>query len=66
MIKLHAQYIVDAKGRRRAVQLPFNEFRHLIDVFEDLEDLAYLKAHRYDTLIPMAKVHATLKRAAAV
>ena len=64
MVKLHTQYIVDAKGRRRAVQLPFNEFRRLIDLIEELEDIAYLKAHRHDTLIPMAKVHATLKRAA--
>ena len=62
MVKLHAQYIVDTKGRRRAVQLPFNEFRRLVDLIEDLEDLAYLKAHRRDKLIPMAKVHASLKR----
>lgn len=66
MVKLHTQYIVDTKGRRRAVQLPFHEFRHLIDLIEDLEDLAYLKAHRHDKLIPMAKVHASLKRPAAV
>jgi len=66
MIKLHTQYIVDRTGRRRAVQLPLREFRHLIDVLEDLEDIAYLRAHRHDKLIPMAKVHATLKRAAAV
>jgi len=29
MIRLYTQYIVDAKGRRHAVQLPFNEFRRL-------------------------------------
>ena len=61
MVKLHTQYIVDAKGRRRAVQLPFNEFRRLIDLIEELEDIAYLKAHRHGKLIPMAKVHASLK-----
>ena len=63
MVKLHTQYLVDRKGRRRAVQLPFSEFRRLVDFIEDLEDIAYLKAHRHDKLIPMANVHASLKRA---
>ena len=66
MVKLHAQYIVDTKGRRRAVQLPFNEFRRLVDLIEDLEDIAHLKAHRREKLIPMAKVHASLKRSNGV
>ncbi len=66
MVKLHAQYVVDTRGRRRAIQLPLNEFRRLIDVLEDLEDIAYLKAHRHEKLTPMAKVHAFLKRVAPV
>ena len=66
MVRLHAQYIVDTKGRRRAVQLPFNEFRRLVDLIEDLKDVAYLKAHRCDPLIPMAKVHASVKRTTSV
>jgi len=61
MVKLHAQYIVDTNGRRRAVQLPLNEFRQLIELCEDAEDIAYLKAHRHEKLIPMAKVHAAIK-----
>lgn len=60
MTTLHTQFVVDHKGRRRAVQLPLSEFRRLIDLLEELEDLAYLKAHRRDRLIPMAKVHAPL------
>ncbi len=66
MVKLHTQYIVDAKGRRQAVQLPFREFRQLVELIEDLEDLAYLKAHRHDKLIPMVKVHDSLKHAGRV
>lgn len=62
MVKLHTQYLVDRRGRRHAVQLPLSEFRRLIDLIEDLEDVAYLKTHRHDSLIPMAKVHASLKR----
>lgn len=57
MVKLHAQYLIDARGRRHAVQLPVREFRRLIEVLEDLEDIAYIKAHRHEPLIPMAKVH---------
>ena len=60
MVKLHAQYVVDTRGRRRAVQLPLNEFRRLIDVLEELEDIAYLKRHRHGKLVPMAKVHAAV------
>lgn len=66
MVKLHTQYLVDSKGRRRAVQVPFKEFRQLIDLLEDVEDITYLKAHRHDKLIPMAKVHASLKRPSRV
>ena len=39
MFQLHTQYIVDDKGRPQAIQLPLNEFRHLIDLLEDLEDI---------------------------
>ena len=61
VVKLHAQYVTDARGRRRAIQLPLGEFRRLVDLLEDLEDIAYLKAHRREKLIPMAKVHASLE-----
>ena len=61
MIKFHAQYVVDGKGRRRAIQLSLRDFRRLIELVEDLEDIAYLKAHRHDKLIPMTKVHARLR-----
>ena len=60
MVKLHAQYVIDSNGRRRAVQVPLKEFQQLIESLEDLEDIAYLKAHRRDKLIPMTKVHALL------
>lgn len=66
MVKLHAQYIVDPRGRPQAVQLPFREFRRLVDLIEDLDDIAYLKTHRPKKLIPMEKVHASLKRAGLV
>lgn len=66
MVMLHTQFLVDTKGRRHAVQLPLKEFRRLIEVIEDLEDIAYIKAHRHEPLIPMAKVHASGKRASRV
>jgi len=66
MVKLHTHFVVDARGRRRAVQLPLKDFRRLIEHLGDLDDIAYLNAHRHDKLIPMAKVHASLKRAPRV
>ena len=65
-VKLHTQYLVDRRGRRHAVQLPFHEFQRLIELIDDLEDVAYLKAHRHDKLLPMTKVHASLKRSGRV
>ena len=62
MVKLHAQYVIDSRGRRRAVQVPLKEFQQLVDLLEDVEDIAYLKAHQHEKLIPMANVHAGLKR----
>lgn len=66
MITLHTQFIVDGRGRTRAVQLPVREYRKLVDLVEDFDDIAYLKAHRHEKLVPMAKVHASLKRAGLV
>ena len=58
---LHARFVVDAAGHRRAIQLPLHEFKRLVELLEDIEDIAYVKAHRRDRLIPMAKVHTALK-----
>jgi hypothetical protein len=62
MVKLHIQYIVDTRGRRRAIQLPWHEFRRLAERLEDLDDVTYVKAHRQDQKIPMADVHRPTKR----
>ena len=57
MVQIHPQFIVDRKGRKLAVQLPVKEFDRLIDLLEDVEDIAYLKSHRVEKLIPMEIVH---------
>ena len=38
MPKVTPQYIVDSRGRKRAVFLPVKEFNRLIERLEDLED----------------------------
>ena len=62
MIKLDFQYVVDIRGRRRAVQLSIPEFQRLVDLLEARHDAAYVKAHRRDRLIPMSAVHGRSKR----
>ncbi len=62
MIKLDFQYVVDVRGRRRAVQLSVREFQRLVDLLEERDDVAYVKAHRHDRLVPMAAVHSRSKR----
>ncbi len=38
MNKASPQYIVDGKGRKKAVVLPIKEFNRLMEHLEDLED----------------------------
>lgn len=39
MIKISEQFIVDARGRKKAVVIPYREYEELI---EDLHDLAVI------------------------
>jgi PHD/YefM family antitoxin component YafN of YafNO toxin-antitoxin module len=54
---MEARYIVDENGKRVSVILPMEEYEHLIETLEDLEDVrAYDGAkaeleHREDELV---------------
>ncbi len=39
MIKLHEEYVVDEKGKRRAILLPYDEWIKIIEELEELEDI---------------------------
>ena len=53
-ITLHVLYVVDSKGRRRAVQLPWKEYRRLLAILEDAIDLRVAKKRLKESRIPFA------------
>ena len=55
---LHPQYVTDAKGRQKAVLLPIQEYRSLL---EDLADLAVAAERIRETTVPHSKVVAELR-----
>ena len=56
---LHAEYITDEKGERKAIILPISEFEKLI---EDMEDLAAVAERREEPTIPHEDLISELKR----
>jgi len=56
--KLHPGYIVDHKGHKTAVVLPYNEYNELL---EDIGDLAVAAERRYEPTIPHEDVLKDLK-----
>lgn len=52
------EYVVDGKGRRRAVILPLAEYQRLQ---EDLHDLAVVAERRNEEPVSLAEVKARLK-----
>jgi len=39
LIQLHEQYLVDEYGNRKAVVLPISEWKRLLELLEELEDI---------------------------
>lgn len=48
MVKIHEDFIIDRKGKRKAVILPYREYESLL---EDLADLAVIAERRKDKII---------------
>ena len=57
--KYNPEYVTDSKGHKRAVILPIEEYRELM---EDLDDLAVIAERREEPTIPHDKVMEDLKR----
>jgi len=57
--QLHPEYVTDSGGKRKAVILPVEEYKELL---EDLEDLAVIAERRDMRTIPHHKVKCQLKR----
>ncbi len=45
MVKIHEDFIIDRKGKRKAVILPYREYE---DLLEDFADLAVIAERRKD------------------
>ncbi len=39
MINLHPEYVLDEKGRKKAILLPYEQWEQIIDALEELEDI---------------------------
>lgn len=61
-VTLHEQFVFDAQGHPRAVQLPIKEYRRLLAFLEDAMDLQVAKERLKEPRIPFAHVTAELKR----
>lgn len=47
MITTHEQFIVDSDGQRKAVVLPWHEWKEVLEALEELDDIrAYEEAKR--------------------
>jgi molybdopterin-guanine dinucleotide biosynthesis protein len=58
-IDLHEQYVVDRKGKRIAVILPFEQYQQMK---EDLHDLATVAERREEAAISLVEMKRRLKK----
>ncbi len=59
MSLLNAQYVVDRKGGKTAVLLPYKRYEQLL---EDLHDLAVVAERREETSISLEEMKRRLKK----
>lgn len=58
MSKVHAQYVVDDKGRKTAVVIPMKEYEQLL---EDMHDLAVIAERKDEETISLSSLKKRLK-----
>ncbi|MEW5948301.1 MAG: hypothetical protein AB1711_02675 [Thermodesulfobacteriota bacterium] len=39
MFEIHEEYVIDGKGNKKAVVVPFGEWRQILEALEDLDDI---------------------------
>ena len=59
MVNIHEDFIIDRKGKRKAVILPYREYKSLL---EDLADLAVVAERRKDKTVSHKEFLAGLKK----
>ncbi|HEX9756642.1 MAG TPA: hypothetical protein VGB26_02425 [Nitrospiria bacterium] len=55
-------YIVDKRGKKKAVIINMTEYKKLLDRLEDLEDVKYVKEHIAEDSIPYETVRKKIFR----
>jgi PHD/YefM family antitoxin component YafN of YafNO toxin-antitoxin module len=61
-MKTHAQYIIDEKGKKKAVVLDIKEYQKLLHALEELEDKkAFLSVVR-EKPVPYGEIEGRLKK----
>ena len=63
MHAVHAEFLVDAKARKKAVLVPLSEWRRVVKALEELEDIrAYDKAKsRRESAVPFEQAVRQIK-----
>jgi hypothetical protein len=59
MSTVREQYIVDSKGRRKAVVISYRRFRQLL---EDLDDLSVVASRRHEKAITLEELERRMKK----
>jgi hypothetical protein len=59
MSTVREQYIVDSRGRRKAVVISYRRFRQLL---EDLDDLTVVAARRHEKPVSLTEMERRLKK----
>ncbi len=61
-MKTSARYIIDDKGRKKAVILELKEYKKLIRALEDLEDKKAFRSAVREKSVPYGTIESRLKR----
>jgi len=53
MIELHEEYVVDEHGNRKAVVVPIEEWKYVLELLEELDDIRAYDEAKSDPSEPM-------------
>lgn len=60
-LNLHEQFIINDQGKRKGVILNMTQYRKILELLQDIEDLQYIKKHKRDKQISLDEFVSALK-----
>lgn len=54
MLSLHEKYIIDSNGRKKAIMLPYAEWKKVLDILEEYEDIRAYDQAKAQTSDPIS------------